>query len=137
MEARVGLAALAKGLLGRREVVDQVALRRARPLRNTFVTTTSGPDGAVVLSAPISEQSGGLMAWVARKAKQDVNKQFELEPIGAFIWEPCEGSHTFEGIAKALVAEYKMNRVEAEASLGAFLQMLSQRRLITMTVKST
>jgi hypothetical protein len=132
----MGLASLAKTLFSRKEVVDQKQLRKARPLRNTFVQTTKGADGVLVLSAPLSQQNSGLLSWVAKKAKQDVSKQFELEPIGAFIWERCDGKQSFEMIAKALVSEYKMNRVEAEASLGAFLQMLSQRRLITMTVKS-
>jgi hypothetical protein len=57
-----------------------------------------------------------------------------LEPVGAFVWSLCDGKHTFEGISRKLREEFKLSRLESDASLSAFLQMLSQRKLITMMV---
>jgi len=74
------------------------------------------------------------MGKLAAKAGRPDQKQFELEPIGAFVWNLCDGKHTFEGISKKLREHFKLNRLEADASLSAFLQMLSQRKLITMMV---
>ena len=87
-----------------------------------------------MLSAPLSTQGRGIMGRLARKAGKPDVKQFELEQVGAFVWEMCDGKNTFESISKGLRVEFKLSKLEADASLAAFLQMLSQRRLITMMV---
>ena len=108
--------------------------RNAKPIRNPHVTWETADDGSILLVAPLSEQGKGFMGWVARRMKLPDQKQFELEPVGALVWEHCDGNHTNASIAKALQTRYKMNRLEAEASLSAFLQTLSQRRLVTLMV---
>ena len=60
----------------------------------------------------------------------------ELEEVGAFVWNLCDGKNSFEFIAKKLGAQFRLSRLESEASLTAFLQMLSQRKLITLMVAS-
>ncbi len=65
-------------------------------------------------------------------ARGATHRTFELEPIGAFVWGLCDGQRTVEGIARALREQFKLNRVEAEAALVAFLQTLSRRGLITL-----
>ena len=61
-------------------------------------------------------------------------KKFELEPVGAFCWQLFDGQNTVETISRKLREAYKMNRLEADASLNAFLQMLSAKSLITLQV---
>lgn len=130
----MGLVDLAKGLFDRRVMIDPTALRKAKPARNTFVKWEALEDGTLVLLAPLSTQGRGIMGKIAKRAGRPDVKQFELEPIGAYVWNLCDGKHTFEGISKKLCAEFKLSRLEADASLSAFLQMLSQRKLITMMV---
>lgn len=130
----MGLADLAKGLLDRRVKIDPASLRKARPTRNTFVTFELIDDGIVVLQAPLSTQGSGILGRIAKRSGRPDVKQFELEPVGAFVWNLCDGKHTFEGISRKLQEEFKLSRLEADASLSAFLQMLSQRKLITMMV---
>jgi len=108
--------------------------RSAKPIRNPLVEWEVTEDGTAILVAPLSQQGKGFMGWVARRMKLPDQKQFELEPVGALVWEHCDGNHTNAAIAKAIQTRYKMNRLEAEASLSAFLQTLSQRRLITLMV---
>jgi hypothetical protein len=60
-------------------------------------------------------------------------KEVELEQIGAFVWERCDGKHTCAGIAEALRKEYRITKVEAEASLLAFLETLRKRNYIGWT----
>lgn len=130
----MGLADLAKGFFERRTRIDPASLRKTKPIRNTFVTWEVLEDGSLILKAPLTSQGRGIMGKIAQRAGKPSTKQFELEAVGAFVWDLCDGKHTFEGISKKLREEYKLNRLEADASLSAFLQMLSQRKLITMMV---
>ena len=131
----MGLVDLAKGFFDRKVRIDPAALRKTKPTRNTFVKMEELEDGSLVLQAPLSSQGRGIMGRIAKKAGKPDVKNFELEPVGVFVWNLCDGKHTFEGISKRLREEYKLNRLEADASLSAFLQMLSQRKLITMMVE--
>lgn len=130
----MGLADVAKGFFDRRTRIDPEILRKAKPLRNAFVEFEKLEDGSIVLSAPLSTQGSGLLGRFAQKAGRPDRKQFELEPVGAFVWDICDGKHTFEGISRKLRERFKLSKVEADASLSAFLQMLAQRKLITMMV---
>ncbi|RYG45901.1 PqqD family protein, partial [bacterium] len=85
-----------------------------------------------VLRAPLDSQPRPWLAKLARKMKLPETRTFELESVGATVWELCDGKRNFGAIADELRKRYKMNRLEAEASLTAFLQTLTQRRLITM-----
>lgn len=130
----MGLVQLAKRYFDPSEKLDPERLRKAKPIRNPAVTYEQGEDGTLLLSAPLTLQGRGFMGMIAKWMKAPDRKKFELEPFGAFVWNLCDGKHTFEGISKGLREQFKLNRLEADASLVAFLQMLSQRRLITMMV---
>jgi hypothetical protein len=130
----MGLVDLAKGIFDRRVKIDPSALRKAKPTRNTFVKFELLEDGTMILLAPLSSQGKGILGKIAQRAGKPDQKQFELEPVGAFVWSLCDGKHTFEGISRKLREEFKLSRLESDASLSAFLQMLSQRKLITMMV---
>jgi hypothetical protein len=132
VEAVVGLA----GLIGGKPKLSPQELRKAKPLQASYVEAEALPDGSIVLSAPLAKQGRGILAAFARASKKPATKQFELEPVGAFVWDLCDGNHTFEGIARKLREKFKMNRLEAETALEAFLRMLVQRRLVILVVKS-
>lgn len=110
------------------------AVRKARPTRNPVVTWIEAPDGSAQLTAPLAATGKGFWAAMARKAGKPDEKTFELEPVGAFVWNLCDGKHSFETIARKLQGRFKMNRLEAETALLAFLQMLGRKRLITLSV---
>lgn len=69
---------------------------------------------------------------LARAAKAPVTKTFELEEVGAFVWSLCDGTLPLEAMAERLRKEFKMNRVEAEAALVAFVQTLGRKGLLTL-----
>lgn len=115
-----------------RKRVPRETLMKARPLRNEWVEWELSEDGNALLVAPLDKQAKPVFRALARWSKTPANRQFELEPVGTFVWQRCDGQTSTAAIAKALQKEYKMNRLEAETALFAFLEMLSQRRLITM-----
>ncbi len=109
-------------------------LRRAKPVRHPDVQWSESEDGSILLQAPLEGQGRGFAAILARRMNLPATKGFELEPIGGYVWTQCDGATTVETIGKRLRERYKMNRVEADTALGAFLQTLGQRRLIVLTV---
>lgn len=113
--------------------MSEARFGRARPLRNPLVTWSNGEEGSLRLEAPIETQ-GRLLRLIARMARAAPQKTFELEPVGAFVWARCDGQHTVEGIARALRESFRMNRLEADASLRAYLRTLADRGLITLLV---
>lgn len=130
----MGLVDLARKTVDSRTKLTADQLKRARPVRNPAVTWSEAGDGGLVLEAPLAQQGKGVAAWLAVKMKMPTTKKFELEPIGAFLWNLFDGMHTVDTISRKLREEFKMNRMEAEASLTAFLQMLTHKKLITMMI---
>jgi hypothetical protein len=123
-------------MIFRRKGLTADQLRASKPARNPEVTFTTDEEGGIQLEAPLDHSARGKFAgMLARKLKVPASRKFELEPVGAYVWELCDGSQTFETIAKKLRERFKMNRLEAEAALAAFLQMLGRRGLITIAVK--
>ena len=131
----MGLAELAKKALDRSEQLDAAQLKKAKPMPNSLAVTKELEDGSALVQVPWqTTRSGWTRLFLPPKTKTAV-RQFELEPIGAFVWSLCDGTNTYEVIVRKLREKYKMSRVDADASLTAFLQMLSQRRLIQLMVK--
>jgi hypothetical protein len=134
LEADVGLAEVVKKKVDPRAKLTQEQFKKARPLRNPAAEWTVAEDGSVLVEAPLTELGKGMVGWVARRMKMPSTKKFELEPVGGFLWQLFDGKHNVETIGRKLRQEFKMNRVEADASLSAFLQMLNSRKLITLLV---
>ena len=130
----MGLVELAKRAVDPRAKLSPEQFKKAKPVRNPAVTWDQTDDGGLVLEAPLAQQGRGITAWLAAKMKMPATKKFELEPIGAFLWPLFDGKHTVDTISRKLREEFKMNRLEADASLMAFLQMLTHKKLITMMI---
>lgn len=115
--------------------LDPRAFRSARPARSPNVTESPQSDGSLILSAPV-EPPRGLLGLLASRMNLPATRQFELDPVGSEVWRLCDGKRSFAAIAKSLQTRYKMNRLEAEAALSAYLQTLHRRNLIQIQVKA-
>lgn len=129
----MALARLKRFVEGSPKRLPKGLYEKAKPVRNEHVQALPF-DGGVRLIAPLETQGTGFMGLLAKWTKMPDTKEFELETVGAFVWDLCDGQHTTEGIGRKLRERFKMNRLEAETALGAFLETLSRRRLITMNV---
>jgi len=92
-------------------------------------------NGVTTLCGP-ARVKGLLGKLLIRAASQPIVKRYELEEVGAFVWSQIDGKRTLESISKLLQSKYKMNRLEADSSLVAFVQLLAERGLITLLVKT-
>jgi len=108
-------------------------IRKAKPMRNSQLPYTELESGAVLLHVPLHFRKG-LCKWVTRWTEIPSTRDVELEPIGAYVWKLCDGSHTLESIAERLHREFKISKVEAEASLLSFVETLAKRRFITLSI---
>ncbi|RJS77916.1 PqqD family protein [Candidatus Bathyarchaeota archaeon] len=52
------------------------------------------------------------------------------DKIGTLVWELCDGKRTVREISEILQKRFKIMPVEAEVSLGSYLNNLSKRGLV-------
>jgi hypothetical protein len=100
------------------------ALLRAIPLRNELVRETPAPDG-LRLSGPA--RSPWRRVFGARP-----DKTFELDELGAFVWEGINGRRTVEEAIRRFAQDKRVNLREAEVAVLAFLKTLVKRGLVVM-----
>ena len=120
-------------LLKKAPAYTRAQIRKAKPIRNPDLHFIEGVAGEVTLQVP-SVASRGIAKWIAKTGQGPAFREVELEPVGGFVWRNCDGKQTVEIIANRLRKEFKLEKLEAEASLLAFLETLSRRRFILMEV---
>lgn len=127
----MGLAEAFRRLTGRTPAARE-DLRRVRPVRAQTAAWRDAEEGGIIVEAPAVRHGWGsrLLYPLAEPGRR--TRSFELEPVGAFVWGLCDGAHSVAEISKRLQSRFKMSRLEADAALAAFLQMLARRGLIRL-----
>jgi len=115
------------GWLKQAKRVPREALLEAVPVRNALVRE-SRAGGNLRLTGEV--KSGWRRALGARG-----EKTFELDELGAFVWEALDGACTVEGVIRRFATEKRVNLREAEVAVLAFLKMLVQRGLVALMAK--
>ena len=110
--------------------VDRKAAMTLRPGRNSALTFDKSESGEVILYVPQNEKVNPITKVVARWMRVPKERKVELDEVGGFVWELCDGNNTVDFIVQKTSRQYKMNRREAEVSVTMFLQMLHERNFI-------
>jgi hypothetical protein len=105
---------------------------RAWPVRNPALKTQVSDDGIVTIELPRRKDWMGGMLGALFQVPQ--SKPVQLDEIGSFVYDRCDGERTVNDLVDDMMAEYKLNRREVEVSLTKFLQMLAQRGIIAFAV---
>jgi hypothetical protein len=63
-------------------------------------------------------------------------KTFELDPLGLFVWEHCDGKTPVRQLIRLLAKRYHLNEREAEVATVQFLYTLAKKGLIGMEVET-
>lgn len=58
------------------------------------------------------------------------NTAYEIDEVGLSIWELCDGGHTVEEIADAIVAEYDVSYDVALSDCNSFIEDLLNKSLM-------
>ena len=109
---------------------ERSAALTLRPARNSLLTWEKRDSGEMVLTVPHNDKANRLAKFLAKFLKAPNERHVELDEVGGYVWELCDGQNTVEAIVQKTGRQYKMNRREAEVSVTMFLQMLHQRNFI-------
>ena len=110
--------------------LDRASALHLRPGRNSLITWEKTETGETILSVPQGERVGKATRLMAKWLSVPNERRIELDEVGGFVWELCDGTHTVEAIVQRTSKQYKLNRREAEVSVTMFLQMLHGRNFI-------
>lgn len=117
--------------------MDRQGALTLRPGRNALLTWETRETGEVVLTVPENRSVGHITRMMAKWLNAPTERKVELDEVGGFVWELCDGKNTIDAIVQKTSKQYKMNRREAEVSVTMFLQMLHERNFIGLYKKAT
>ncbi len=105
---------------------------QARPVRNPSLKWEAMDNGEVQVVLPRRRDAMGKL--LSSVFYVPPSKPISLDVVGARVWQLCDGEHTVNDIAEALMEEHKLHRREAEVSLTEFLKMLGKRNMVAFVV---
>jgi hypothetical protein len=105
----------------------------SRPALLVVPTSLRKEDGSISLTIPLRQASKISRLF---RMPADATKTFELDPVGAMVWESIDGKTSVHRIIRKLSKRYKLSEREAEVSTIMFLKMLTRKGLIGMQVKN-
>jgi hypothetical protein len=109
---------------------DREAVFKLRPMRNGAIEWKTDDEGQATLTVPHrTDHFGKLVSSIFRLPEA---RNVQLDEVGTFVWNLCDGNQTVDAIVKQTSKEYKLNRREVEISVTTYLQMLSERNFIAM-----
>lgn len=100
---------------------------------NEAIRVTRGSNGLV--SFEVSFAPSALLEKAARfLGGSTASRKIELDEVGTFVWDMCDGQTTIREMIDRMSEEYKLNRKEAEVSLTAFVKTLAGKQLVAVLV---
>jgi hypothetical protein len=100
----------------------------ATPLRASGVVVERREGGGAHVKIPVSGR------WPFRMPAGAV-KTFELDEMGLWVWDACDGKKTLLEVITKFAENYKLSVREAEVATTKFLQTLGSRRLMRLEPK--
>ncbi len=104
----------------------------ARPLRLVDAEVTEREDGGANLTVMLRQTRWS--GWFFRMP-EGAKKTFELDEMGRFVWDHCNGKTSVQQIIRRLSKRYNLNLREAQVATVQFLNMLTKKGLIGMTLR--
>jgi hypothetical protein len=112
-------------------------LLAAVPVRNELAKESPrGRQGAKLgdvvlrLTAPMKQSRWRAVLSSGTRA----GKSFDLDELGAFVWQSLDGRRTVEAVIARFAKEKRVNPREAEVAVLAFLKTLTQRGLVALAI---
>lgn len=102
------------------------------PLRNSVVDWKKDDKGEVSLIIPADQKR--ILRVLVRVMDLPDKRVVALDAVGSYVWQQCDGEHTFSEVAQALASEFGMTRRESEASLAEFFRVLGKRGMLGFVV---
>ena len=105
---------------------------RIKPIRNPALRWEKNENGIITIYIPLRKpsKSKSLLMKFFLAGDLPKEKKIELDKVGSYVWDLCDGKRTIKNIIESLCKRYKMMPIEAEVSLRAYFTQLSKRGLI-------
>jgi len=106
----------------------------ARPLRLFDAAPAEHAAGQWRLTVPL--RATGWAALFLR-VPQHLTKTFELDELGKFVWDACDGKTSVREVIGRLATRYDLSEREAQVATVTFLRTLMRKGLIGMAVEES
>ena len=107
---------------------NKVDTLSARPIRsNDAAPAQAGPGKWNLTVAVHPTRWAGMLL---RVPAEGLKKTFELDELGNFVWDQCDGTTAVRQIIRRLARRYNLNEREAEVATVAFLRTLTRKGLL-------
>ena len=104
----------------------------ARPAHADGAEEKSIAPGKWQLTVPLKPTRWASL--VLRVPRNGLNKTFELDELGKFVYDACDGKSSVRQVIRRLARRYNLNEREAEVATVAFLKTLTSKGLVAMAV---
>jgi hypothetical protein len=105
----------------------------AKPVLSRLVKVERSEQGQTVLQVP--RRDSAMVRAVARWFKVPPYRPVELDELGSFVIELCDGRHSVKDVVDKLAERYKLNRREAEVSTSEFVRTLARRSILALVIE--
>jgi len=104
----------------------------ARPARSAEATVEPAGERAWRVTVPLRPSK-----WAAKllRVPAGQSKTFELDEIGKFVWDACDGQASVADVIGAVARQYNLSARESEVATVAFLRTLVAKGLIGMKME--
>ena len=104
----------------------------ARPLRLSDAEPEEVSENKFLLKVQLRPTR---IARLLLRVSTGATKTFELDPLGLFVYQSCDGKTPVRQVIKKLARRYHLNWREAEVATLQFLYTLAKKGLIGMAMK--
>lgn len=117
------------------ETVDWMKMLQARPMKNAAAKHERRSGGDSVLVSVKRKRPRLLVppfSWIIR-----INRthRFQLDKLGAMVWELCNGERRVEEIVDEFAERFKLSFHEARVSVTSYVKDLTQRGALVLVVE--
>lgn len=104
----------------------------ARPVLNQMISIDYDADGNAILSIPRKRTK--MIKRLAKVFSIPPYKKIELDELGTFVVDLCDGDHTVREIIDGFAEHFQLNRREAEVSMINFLKTLAKKGIVAFVL---
>lgn len=104
----------------------------SKPVRLVDAPLEMSADGGAKVTVPLKPRR--VHKWFLQ-FPEGAKKTFELDSVGVFVWNLCDGKTSVQSLVIKLAKHLKISPREAEVSTMTFLQTLVKKGLLGIEIK--
>jgi|GEM_PF-1724893 len=119
-------------LKGKKAKIPYKKLLQAKPKKSD--SAEANGDGVESLKIYVPYKKTYITKLLSRFMDIPEERSFRFNPLGAMVWDLCDGSHSIEEIKSVIMKRSKGDEKDIEKRLIKFINRLSANELITLEI---